>query len=146
MTFGAGGAFLRLFTPSAPPKVTPENAQPHKMQTLKLLNPFKIGGESVKQLTYDPINFTGDDYLTATGTADSGPKLTFALAAQLIIASNRGKGWTPEDFKSLKGVDVVRFVKVGTDFFEAALAEPAEETTGEPPASSQSDSTLPSRS
>lgn len=118
------------------------------MQTLKLKNEFKIGGVTITEISYDVQNFTGDDYLAATDETDSSKPLRFAfmLAAHIVLASNRGKGWTPADFRSLRGVDVVRFASIGNDFFSQAAEEQPADNSDAPTDSTPSDSTPPSES
>lgn len=118
------------------------------MQTIKLQNDFKIGGVPIKEITYDIQDFTGDDYLAATDELEGLKplRMAFTIATYIVLASNRGKGWTPADFRSLRGVDVWTFAAIGNDFFKEAGDAQQPDSSDEPSASTPSVSTPPSES
>lgn len=118
------------------------------MQTLKLKNEFKIGGVTITEIAYDVQNFTGDDYLAAADEMDGLKplRMAFVIATHIVLASNRGKGWTPADFRSLRGVDIWNFAAIGNDFFRQAGDEPQPDSSDAPTANTPSDSTPPSES
>lgn len=119
------------------------------MVTLKLKYGLKINGETIKELTCDPENFTGHDYLNAVKLLPkdaSAQEVGFTLGAHAVIASNRGKGWTPDDFKNLRGTDVVKFISFAGDFFTDADEAQEGESSGDATAPTPSGSTYPSKS
>ena len=118
------------------------------MQTFKLKNPFYIRGELITEIKYDYDNFTGSDYLSVTDLIDVKKtiRLAFYLAAGVMIASNREKNWTPDDFVTLKGADCARFFFVGQNFMGLADDMLPQGSSEEPSASTPSVSTPPSES
>lgn len=119
------------------------------MVTLKLKYGLKINGETIKELTCDPENFTGHDYLNAVKLLPKdapAQEVGFTLGAHAVIASNRGKGWTPDDFKNLRGTDVVKFITFAGDFFTDTDEEPEDENSDDATEHTPSGSTSPSRS
>lgn len=120
------------------------------MQTLKLNYPFKIGGEAITELSYDYANFTTDEFLAAVAEYKPipdkviNPVNDYAFHLQLgigvILASNRGKGWTPADFKTLRGSDPWKFAQVGLIFFAVTPDAVQQESSVGLPEPSPSDS------
>lgn len=44
--------------------------------------------------------------------------MNYSIGVQVILASNKGKGWTVEDFDRLRGSDVSKVMLVGLNFLE----------------------------
>ena len=72
--------------------------------------------------------------------------MNYSIGVQVILASNKGKGWTVEDFDRLRGSDVSKVMLVGLNFFGATPEEQANETSEGRSESTPSDSTLPEKS
>ena len=104
------------------------------METLKLNFPFVIDDVPIREIPYDFANFKSSDYLAALGRrkGDIGNAvnpvndyaLHYALGVGVILASNKGKGWTPEDFDRLTGSDLWQVTQLGLVFFGAKPEEP----------------------
>lgn len=116
------------------------------MQTFKLKNQFHIRGELITEIQYDFNEFTGSDYLAISDAVDESKssRLSFYLTSGILIASNRDKKWTPEDFLPLKGTDLIRFLRIGKLFTESADDTPQDDSSDAPSASTPSASTPPS--
>ncbi len=125
------------------------------METLKLNYPLPIDGGNVSEITYDYADFKGHDYLKALARRETDVghavnpvndyALHFALGVGVILASNKDKGWTPEDFNRLSGSDLWQVTQVGLVFFGATPGEPTESNSGEPSGSMPNASTLPAQ-
>lgn len=97
------------------------------METLTLNFPFVIDDAKITEIKYDYADFSVADYLAALGrrkgefSAMVNPVndygLHFALGVGIILASNKDKGWTAEDFDRLKGSDIWQVTQVGLVFF-----------------------------
>ncbi len=99
------------------------------METIKLNYPLAIDGGNVSEISYDYADFKTGDYLAAVARrkADamtaSNPvndyALHFALGVGILLASNKDKGWTAEDFSRLAGSDLWQVTQIGLLFFGA---------------------------
>ena len=125
------------------------------MEKIELQYPFQINGQDIREIEYDFGEFTANDYFTAmknrrgyspevTPVNDYG--MNYSIGVQVILASNKGKGWTGEDFDRLRGSDVSKVMLVGLNFFGATPEEQANETSEGRSESTPSDSTLPEKS
>lgn len=97
-------------------------------ESIQLDFPLEINGETIKTIEYDPADFKAKHHLQAAGarkytpvTATPNPmtdtELQFNIAVQAILASNKDKGWSAEDFERLSGSDPFKFHMVGMSFF-----------------------------
>ncbi len=121
------------------------------METLKLNYPLPIDGGNVTEIAYDYADFKGYDYLKALARRETDVghavnpindyALHFTLGVGVILASNKDKGWTPEDFNRLAGSDLWQVTQVGLVFFGATPGEPQGNNSGEPSGSTPSAST-----
>lgn len=112
------------------------------METLKLNYPLPIDGGNVSEITYDYADFKGNDYLKALARRETDVghavnpvndyALHFALGVGILLASNKGRGWTPEDFDRLAGSDLWQVTQVGLVFFGATPGEPQESSSDGP--------------
>lgn len=109
------------------------------MKTLTLKNPILIDGQQIKDIKYDPSKATATEFLNASKrrTAPSGAEFVlpqndsaymFELGIEVLLCSNRDKGWTREDFSRIGGPDIMDILTIGVLFFQ--------ETPGEQPQNS----------
>lgn len=103
------------------------------MEKITLNNPLVIDDEKITEISYSGDAFTVGEYLNVCNrrkgdltkmvvpTADYA--LLFELGIGIILASNREKGWTAEDFQRLKGHDIWQVTQVGYVFFTGTRAE-----------------------
>lgn len=99
------------------------------MKKITLNFPFIVNDQEVKEITYDYKNFQTGDYLAALSrykgsdnpaefkSPFSDYALQFALGVNVILASNREKGWTAEDFSRVTASDLWQITQVGLVFF-----------------------------
>ena len=111
------------------------------MEKITLSNPLTIDDEQVKEISYDGAAFTVGEYMNVCNrrkgdltkmvvpTADYA--LLFDLGVGIILASNRDKGWTAEDFNRLKGHDIWQVTQVGYVFFTGTRDEQQENSSVE---------------
>lgn len=109
------------------------------METIKFDNPIQIDGETITEVTYDMNEIDNGEYLAACMRAESSfskPKnpaadlcFLFAIGVAGILAANRDKGWTADDFARLKGVDNWKVTQVAYGFFMGKRDESQEETS-----------------
>lgn len=102
--------------------------------------PFYIGGNQVTEIEYDPSSFTVREYHHALKAIKRDPsqmsnplndyEFHFALGVGIILASNKGKGWSYEDFDRLINSDIWQVSAIGLGFF-GGKPEEAQETTSE---------------
>lgn len=121
------------------------------MEQLKLDYGLLINGENVTEISYDFGDFTNADYLAACSrhkgdvqnvqnpVGDLG--LHFALGVGVILASNKGKGWSAEDFGRVRGSDNFKISMVGLSFFGAKPEAQDQETCAGQSASTPNAST-----
>lgn len=103
------------------------------METIKFVNPILIDGEEIAEVTCDVNEIDNGEYLAACMRAESSvetPKnptldlcLLFALGVAGILAANRDKGWTADDFKRLKGTDNWSVTQAAFRFFSGKRDE-----------------------
>ena len=107
------------------------------MDKITLSYPFFVDDQKITEITYDYSNFQTGDYLTALSRRKGGDPsefqnpandyaLMFALGVGVILASNRTKGWTAEDFNRLVASDIWKVTQVGMVFFGVKPAEQTE--------------------
>jgi hypothetical protein len=111
------------------------------METIKLINPILIDGETVAECSYDMNLVTNGDYLAAVGRCPSNIEkpsnpvadygFLFALGVQAILSANRDKNWTADDFKRVMGHDNWTITQIGYDFFTGRRAEQPESSSDE---------------
>ncbi len=99
------------------------------MQTIKLNYPLLIDGGNIGEISYDYADFKTGDYLAAINRRKGDMAtvanpvndyaLHFALGVGIILASNKDKGWTAEDFGRLSGSDLWQVTQIGLLFFAA---------------------------
>ena len=110
------------------------------MDKITLNFPFVINDENITEISYDYADFKTEDYLNALARKKGADMTTmlnpandyalhFALGVGIILASNRGKGWTAEDFGRLVGSDIWQVTQVGLVFFGAKPAAPQENSS-----------------
>ena len=104
------------------------------MDKITLNFPFVVNDQQIKEITFDYSIFQTGDYLAAMARRKGGDisemvnpandyAMQFALGVGVILASNRDKGWTAEDFNRLVGSDIWQVTQVGLVFFGAKPAE-----------------------
>lgn len=121
------------------------------MKELTLDYPLIIDGFEVRDISYDFSDFTMDDYLAALNDQKTPPEkvinpanngsLHLALGIRCILASNKGKGWTAEDFSRLRGNDLWKVTAAGLNFFIGKSEEQADDKPEEQSGPIASDST-----
>ena len=123
------------------------------MPKITLNYPLEINGEKITEIEYDPADFKSRDLLQASSarrysSIENPPnpindtELHFNVAVRAVLASNKGKGWTAEDFDRLSGSDPLQFSIVGMSFFGVKPEEPASGNSEGQSEFIQSDSTL----
>lgn len=116
------------------------------MHKITLNYPLVINGQDIRVIEYDPADFKTKDLLLAASSRkysslDSTPnpvndtELHFNIAVRAVLASNRDKGWTAEDFRQLTGSDPLLFSIVGMSFFGV---KPGEQQPGSSAGQSES--------
>lgn len=111
------------------------------MDKITLNFPFVIDDNQITEICYDYKDFGTGDYLDALARKKGGDftnmqnpandyALHFALGVGVILASNKGKGWTAEDFNRLVGSDIWQVTQVGMVFFGAKPAAQQENSSG----------------
>ena len=110
------------------------------MEKITLSFPFVINDKKITEITYDYTNFQTGDYLDALSRRKGGDPsefknpgndyaLMFALGVGVILASNRDKGWTAEDFNRLIASDIWKVTQVGLVFFGVTPEEQPENSS-----------------
>lgn len=111
--------------------------QKNIMQKITLNFPLVINGKEIKEIEYDPADFKTRDLLQAStsrkySSIENPPnpindtELHYNVAVRAVLASNKDKGWTVEDFERLAGSDPLQFSLVGMSFFGVKPEEPAQ--------------------
>ncbi len=110
------------------------------MDKITLNFPLVINDQNVTEISYDYSNFKTQDYLTALSRHKGGDPseyhhpgndyiLQFVLGVGVILASNRDKGWTAEDFDRLISSDIWKVTQVGMVFFAVKPEEQPESSS-----------------
>lgn len=99
--------------------------------TIEFVNKFMVRGSVIKSLEYDTNTLTAEASFAAFARADdtmNAKSLTiyqnyrahFEAAIQVLIESNPQYGLVPEDFKTLRGADVMKVYQLGMLFVSGA--------------------------
>ncbi len=121
---------------------------------IEFSNKFFVRGMEIKSLDYDTNNLTAEACFMAYERADeraNSKSITIyqnyrahqEVAIQVLIASNPDLGLVPEDFKTLRGADVMKVYQVGMLFVSGADEPQAQSSSDEPSAPTPNDSTPP---
>lgn len=120
------------------------------METITLDFPLKIDGVNVTEVSYDFGQFTVEDYQNALKARNAPAEtvvnpvndyaLHFAIGTQVILSSNKEKGWTVEDFGRVIGSDIWKISAIGLNFFGAKPASQPCDSSGGQCEPSRSDS------
>ncbi len=127
------------------------------MEKIELDYPFEINGVPVTVIEYDFNHFTASDYFEAiksrkASSAQSSVHplndydMHYAIGVRAILASNKDKGWSAEDFNRIKGSDVSKIMFAGLNFFGAKPDEPQENNSDGQLESIRNASTPPGKS
>lgn len=127
------------------------------MQTITLNFPLVINGENIKTISYDFGKFSTQDYFAALNSRKGSSienavnpvndySLHYAIGVRALLASNKDRNWTAEDFDRLCGSDLWQVTAVGLNFFGATPEVPRESSSGGPSEPTRKDSTPPAGS
>lgn len=115
-------------------------------ETIKLNNAIEINGKSYKELTYDCDEITPEMFNRASALASSlasrngdanmnimelDSSLHMYLGMMAIIAVN--SEIDIQDLKRIKGMDVVKLVRVGRNFISRSAVDDSEQNSSEEP-------------
>lgn len=125
------------------------------MNKITLNFPFVINDTPITEISIDFEQFKTGDYLAAISRRKSEADkpvnffndyaLHFALGVGIILASNKGKGWAPEDFDRLKGSDIWQVTQLGIVFFAVKPGDQLEDSSAGQSGSTPNDSTPPAQ-
>lgn len=110
------------------------------MAKITLNYPLEIDGKKITEIEYDPADFKARDLLQASSSRKyssiehppnpiNDTELHFNVAVRAILASNKDRGWTAEDFERLSGSDPLQFSIVGMSFFGVKPEEQMENSS-----------------
>ena len=111
--------------------------------------PLLVGGEIVKAAEYDYGKLKGRAFIDIFRQFNlqpdpnpMSPDKMLVIGAAVIVASNPGKGWTPDDFvNNAAGSDIWKVEQVGIGFFGAKPEEQHQKSSGDATAPTQNDTT-----
>lgn len=126
------------------------------MEKITLSHKWEVNGKRVREISYDPAKLTVVEYQNALKRLKPAPgqmsiaindyALHLELGKEIILATNKEKGFAIEDFDRLICSDIWKVQAVGMRFFGGTPEEQTEDNSEEPSSNTPTASTPPKNS